>query len=191
VEVAFKVTRVLESSDFDETDPMITGYRLAEGQVLRMQAKGTHRGLAIHSVDIVTNKTLKEKFEKKKAELAKAGCGESKLLFHGTPQANVEGILKDNFDLSRIANGRAHGNGVYFSEQPEVSLGYAKLLVVRKGNKRRKVEQKGEPSGSLILCEVVQGKNSKEVKHGKDERCWAIVVPDVDQILPKYVVNFH
>jgi hypothetical protein len=31
----------------------------------------------------------------------------------------------------------------------------------------------------------------KEVKQRKDKRCWAIVLPDVDQILPKYVVNFH
>ena len=36
------------------------------------------------------------------------------------------------------------------------------------------------------------GKKTKEVKrgNGNDPRCWAVVVPDVDQILPKYVINF-
>ena len=48
----------------------------------------------------------------------------SLLLFHGTPQRNIDSIIRNNFDLSIRANGRALGDGVYFSEQPEVSLGY-------------------------------------------------------------------
>ena len=56
----------------------------------------------------------------------------------------------NNFDLSIRKNGKAHGDGVYFSEQPEVSLGYSK------GRK------------SLVLCKVLMGKNSKEVKRDDD-----------------------
>ena len=49
---------------------------------------------------------------------------------------------------------------------------------------------------SLILCKVLLKDNSKEQKKGlgkkaKDKRCWAIVMPNVDQILPKYVINFN
>ena len=53
--------------------------------------------------------------------------------------------MRDNFDLSKVANGRNFGNGVYFSEMPEVSLGYSK------------------DQSSLILCLVLQGDNTKEV----------------------------
>ena len=84
---------------------------------------------------------------------------------------NIEPILKNNFDLSIRTNGRSYGDGVYFSECPEVSLGYSKDLK------------------TLILCKVLLGNNCKEVKRG-DSRCWAIVVPNVDQILPRYVINF-
>ena len=122
------------------------------------------------------------------------------LLFHGTPQKNVESILKNNFDTSIIANGRACGNGVYFSECPDVSIGYSGRITGAKKVKGKKVkkQQQQEDQGqqvkattSLILCKVLLGDNSTEHKHGREERCWAIVVPDVDQILPKYVINFN
>ena len=48
----------------------------------------------------------------------------SLLLFHGTPQENIASILRDNFNLAKKVNGRKYGDGVYFSEQPEVSVGY-------------------------------------------------------------------
>ena len=69
------------------------------------------------TVDIVTNTPLKAKFDKQKEGLAKKGLGSSLLLYHGTPYANVESICRDNFNLATVANGRAHGNGVYFSER--------------------------------------------------------------------------
>ena len=74
--------------------------------------------------------------------------------------------------------------------RPEVSLGYSR-------------DQK-----SLILCEVqhpvfippkkllnvkvLLGENSTEVGTGDggDGRAWAVVVPDVQQILPRFVINF-
>ena len=82
--------------------------------------------------------------------------------------------------------------------RPEVSLGYSK-------------DQK-----SLILCEVIiltpvisqnerqrkkmatwdvqvlLGENAIEVRAGDDgdERVFAVVVPDVQQILPRFVINF-
>ena len=106
---------------------MADEFRKAEAQFLRMQAKGRHTNMEIQSIDIVRNRRLQQKFEAKKAQLAaKEGSDvKSLLLFHGTPQQNVPSILRDNFDLSKVVNGRAHGNGVYFSEQPEVSLGYS------------------------------------------------------------------
>ena len=44
---------------------------------------------------------------------------------------------------------------------------------------------------SLILCQVLMGANVREVFQKKDgeKRCWAIVVPNVDQILPRFVLH--
>ena len=160
------------SASYDESDPFKKEYRIAESQFMRMNItnKNNYR---IKSIDIVFNKELQLKFDKKQAELTFQGNGECLLLFHGTPQKNIIPILKSNFDLSITTNGRAYGDGVYFSECPEVSIGYSQ-------------DQK-----SLILCKVLRGNNSKEVMKGDaGGRCWAVVVPGVDQILPKYVINF-
>ena len=222
----FEVVRVLPTREFDEEDAMAIEYRKAEGQLLRMQAQGFNTGLKIHSIDVVKNLTLQAKFDVKKAELTKQGLGKSLLLFHGTPNVNIDGILRNNFDLTKIANGRAYGDGVYFSECPEVSLGYssgrvisswatsqwARLLLSRgaRGKKRKMGQEEKQVaegvSASLLLCQVLTGNNSKEVKHpvtgragqntqaggaAHEQRSWAVVVPETDQILPRYVINFQ
>jgi len=175
--VDFQVINILPKRMFDENDPMDKEFRIAEGQFLRMNSK-TKNKYEITSIDVVYNKDLSSKFEKKEEEFSANGGNEGcLLLFHGTPQQNIELILKNNFDLSIKTNGRAYGDGVYFSECPEVSLGYSR-------------DQK-----SLILCKVLMAPNCKEVRHAPtakkgDPRCWAVVVPDVNQILPKYVINF-
>ena len=168
--VEFQVINILPKRMFDESDFLDREFRIAEGQFLRMNAS-TKQNYEIKSIDIVVNKVLQQKFEDKKEELSNQGYGDCLLLFHGTPQQNIQPILRNNFDLSIKTNGRAYGDGVYFSECPEVSLGYSR-------------DQK-----SLILCKVLPGTNCKEVKRG-DKRCWAIVVPDVNQILPRYIINF-
>ena len=84
-----------------------------------------------------------------------------------------------------------------------MSIGYSGRITGAKKVKGKKVkqqqqQQQQEDQGqqvktttSLILCKVLLGENSTEHKHGNEERCWAIVVPDLDQILPKYVINFN
>jgi len=171
----FKRTRVLPSRSFDEDNELENEFRIAEGQFLRMmkQNRGKRgKKYEIKSIDVIENDKLRELFDKKREEFREKGLDDKPLLiFHGTPQANIESILKNNFDVSKVANGRAHGDGVYFSEMPEVSLGFSK------------------DGKSLILCKVLLGNNSKEVDKTKDG-AWAVVVPDVNQILPKYVINF-
>ena len=186
----FEVINLLPRREFDEEDPMADEYKKAESQFLRMQAKGRHTNLEIQSIDVVRNKILKERFEAKKTQFAMTEGADVKslLLFHGTPQQNVPSILKDNFDTSKVANGRAYGNGVYFSEQPEVSLGYSRKAPAARG-KKRKLDEVVEPTTSLILCQVLMSENVREVKHPGMSTCWAIVVPDVDQILPRYVLH--
>ena len=77
-------------------------------------------------VEIVENPRLKRKFEAKKCkEVEEGGTGDSLMLFHGTPKENILPIVEYNFDPTIVNNGRAYGDGVYFSECPEVSLKYS------------------------------------------------------------------
>ena len=65
-------------------------------------------------------------------------------------------------------------------------------MVPNRGTKRKIGEAEAEEARpSLILCQVLMAANVREVfKAGPGgERCWAIVVPDVDQILPRFVLH--
>ena len=253
-ETVVEVTKVLPKREFDEDDPLADGFRKAEAQFLKMQADGFHMNLCIESVDIVKNKFLQEQFDERRAELnrtEKGGNVKSLLLFHGTPQQNTMSILRDNFDLQKRVNGRKFGDGVYFSEQPEVSIGYTgtgfniagkwvgkkpTIPIVPKATQNPQNPPKNAPipsvpsflpsflgtflkqslpsqstqnpppnapipppftqteaeaaRPSLILCQVLMGANVREVFQKPGEaRCWAIVVPNVDQILPRFVLH--
>jgi len=173
----FQIRRIKAKRSYNPNDVTDTEFRIAEGHFLRMKANNSYfYGMEIASIDLVTNRVLEAKFEAKKHELSEAGKeAEILLLFHGTPQRNILSILKENFDPSIRSNGRSYGDGVYFSEQPEVSFGYSTDM------------------RSLILCSVLNTPQCREVdKHGERGRkgCWAVVVPEIDLILPKYVINF-
>ena len=72
----------------------------------------------------------------------------------GTRDNVIDDILKTNFDL-KFAKSQAHGRGNYFSEYPEVSLGYGP---------------------GLIFCELLTGKEYRGSdlewkKHGDSKVC--------------------
>jgi len=178
----YKKVTVLPSRNFDAENELDREFRIAEGQFLRMMSK--RKNYEIKSIEVVRNDKLEKKFNAKKEEFKKLGIDDKPLfIFHGTPVKNIEAILRHNFDLSKMSNGRKFGDGVYFSEKPEVSVRYA---------------DNWKPMSSLILCLVLKGTNSKEVTstgssvntEETGKAAWAIVVPDTDQILPKYVINF-
>ena len=50
-------------------------------------------------------------------------------------------------------------------------------------------QEEDEHTISLILCQVLMSDNVKEEKHPGVDACWAIVVPDINQILPRYVLH--
>ena len=74
-----------------------------------------------------------------------------------------------------------------------MSIGYSGLRPQGGRAKKRKLadeqEEKEEPTISLILCQVLMSDNVKEEKHPGVDACWAIVVPDINQILPRYVLH--
>ena len=115
VDSQVRITRVEPKRELDESF-LSMQFRLAESQFARMTAH-TGQRQEITSVDVVQNNQLRAVFKAKQKLLEEKGKGQSLLLFHGTPQANIKPILQNNFDLSITTNGRRFGNGVYFSER--------------------------------------------------------------------------
>jgi len=160
---------------------------IAESRFHRMMAMSniSSQSYKIDCVDLLKNQKLWDKFTTKQEEFRKAGKNSKPLMiFHGTPGQNIDSIVKDNFTVEKIANGRVYGDGVYFSECPEISIKYS------------------AGTNQLLLCQVLlgntttgklgQGFDSTEVtrRDTGEQRCYAIVVPDVDQIYPCYVIHF-
>ena len=71
-----------------------------------------------------------------------------------------------------------------------MSIGYSGLRPQGGRAKKRKLaDEKEEPTISLILCQVLMSDNVTEQKQPGVDACWAIVVPDINQILPRYVLH--
>ena len=168
-------------------DPLENHFRLAESQFNRM----AQRQYKVLSVDFYVNPPLSDKFNKRQAQLeAKYGLGspESKYIlgFHGTDPNNFDAIVKTNFDMSKVKT-CAFGLGIYFSEFPHVSIGYA-------GGAKK-----------FLLCKILPGKsfdvagnwdmkplNPSFDSHrvNKNIQGWAIVIDNPDQILPCYIITY-
>ena len=147
-------------------------FMVAESRFHRMLAASNRSSQTykIDSVDLIKNEKLWTKFKSKQEQFEKAGKNSKPLMiFHGTPAQNIDSIVKDNFKLSKITNGRVYGDGVYFSECPEISIKYS------------------QGWNQLILCQVLLGNSTKgklspgfdstEVPNKGEERCFAIVIP--------------
>ena len=174
-------------------DALEVHFALAESQFLRMMARSNMQ-YEVVSVDYYLNPILMTKYEAMQAKLEAKypGGNESKTVyaFHGTKLENIANIVEENFDLSKLASSSGdkgfYGAGIYFSEFPEVSIGYG---------------------GKLLLCKVLPGKSfdclsqmlgqalkpgydSHRFKADKEGRGEELVIFDADQILPCYVINY-
>ncbi|TLS25236.1 hypothetical protein PpBr36_07169 [Pyricularia pennisetigena] len=72
-----------------------------------------------------------DKEERFRTELNRMGAAGSKhptiFGWHGSNQSNWHSIIRTGLDFNDVANGRAYGNGVYFSQELNTSMGYAHL----------------------------------------------------------------
>merc|ERR1719186_1122447 len=137
---------------------------------------------SIRSIEYVENEQLRENFLAKQKKLKSAGVNcKERLVFHGTMLDNIDGIVRDNFQLGRLVR-KLFGRGVYFSESPDISAGYG---------------------AGLLLCRVLLGEvwddstgrdipppyHSKIVKTDFEGRGKVIVVADTAFILPAFVIK--
>ena len=132
-------------------------------EFLRMTGNKNFKVLAI---DIVKNLKLEEKFEIQKSVFKAEGLSDLPvLLFAYSDIVDVEKVLESNFQLSLIKIGLANIIGGHFSETPQV-------------------DSSTREQSCLIMCLVLEG-------HPLDlDGTGNVVVTNVDQILPKYVVHF-
>ena len=85
----------------------------------------------VKSITVIQNPKLQAAFENKRKDfLAKGIPADYIYAFHGTKKdpTVMDSILKNNFDM-KYAQRQAHGPGNYFSEFPDVSLGYGPGLI--------------------------------------------------------------
>ena len=101
----------------------------ADSHFYKMQSQQSGLRRKVKSVDVILNPTLGAAFEKKKNEFKRKGTNCNPIYaYHGTNDNVIDDILKKNFDI-KFAKRQAHGKGHYFSEYPEVSLGYGPALI--------------------------------------------------------------
>jgi hypothetical protein len=75
--------------------------------------------MSVLKIEIILNRFLCQEFQKFANDKSR------EVVFHGTSAANVQSIVKNGMWTDvRAAHGRAYGNGVYVSKQPDVSQGY-------------------------------------------------------------------
>lgn len=182
---------LLPSRHFDATDDLDMNFRLAESQFLRL---GLSKSNKVKSVDYYINPSLLKKFRLKQEEFqikyhegTNTNCV---LAFHGTAEENIESIVRNNFSMDKCRRGM-YGAGIYFSEFPNISEGYA------------------VGSNQLLLCKVLPGKsyecphtrqmNDAPLEPGYDShiveaddsgRGKMLVIFDSSQILPTYIIHY-
>merc|ERR1712226_508082 len=158
-----------------------------------MSRNSHHQNSKLSAIYYHYNAKLENIFEnecsKMKSKYPTSEAGDPILAFHGTPNdANIDLIARNNFDISKLKH-CAHGWGVYLSEFPEVSIGYSggtrKLLLckVLPGNSHQGNCGQSGP-GRLCKCE-----SHKISQNSQDGRGWAIVMNNVDRILPCFELH--
>ena len=114
-----------------KSDPVFIKAWQADSHFYKMQAQqpGFSRSRKVKSVDVILNPTSGAAFEKKKTDFKRKGINCNPIYgYHGTNYNVIDDILKKNFDI-KFAKRQLHGKGHYFSEYPEVSLGYGPGLI--------------------------------------------------------------
>jgi len=141
--------------------------------------------LRIDEVQYVVNPHIEQEFNAKAQEVG----GQVLFGFHGTREANIKNICKENFRLSRCKSVTPLGEAVWFSMDPLQSLLYVP---------DEKLSKK------LILAKIITGDSFKGLCHHACDECIhgqkgtvydtvidgnVIIVMESALILPCYVVS--
>ena len=185
----FSRTMIRPNRVFTNSDPMDLHFRTAESQYLRLHRRQPER---LVTVEYIHNPDLIDKWENMKSKLLAESVGDELFAFHSTTSEEaIDNIVTKNFDVNKIGSAHDSGywrKGFYFSEFPNVSLGYARGL--------RK----------FLLCKIIPGKSfectqrmdgqsiqlgyhSHRVMPDSEGAAQELVIPKPDQILPLYILR--
>ncbi len=172
---------------FDSTNQKHLQFRFAEHLLIERHRLGSSsngqyqfRHLEVDYIEAVHNPALEKKFDETKKKFKSRGISDDEVLaFHGTPQQNVDSILQNNLDPTRHS-GQAYGPGHYFSEFPDVSLGYGNGLILF-----RTLPGKERIHGSTDL----PYNSTKVVRTPQSEFGKMLIIEDNRQFVPFFV--FH
>jgi Fe2+ transport system protein FeoA len=172
---------------YNLSDPVTVHVNAAEAALRRGMRNDTQNEVVIRSLiefNYIENPKLEEQFIAKKQRLLSLGCnGAEQLMFHGTHPANTHNICTGNFNLAVKSKRFAYGRGIYFSQCPNISLGYG---------------------SDLILCRVLPGLSQPKDVNGNnylkeeydslegwgyDDTFNIIVIKTVEQILPYCIIR--
>ena len=151
----------------------------------------------VKSITVIQNSKLHAAFESKRKDfIAKGIPADFIYAYHGTKNdpTVMDSILKNNFDM-KYAQRQVHGPGHYFSEYPDVSLGYGTGLIFcqllsGKEYKGGDLSWPGFNSKVTHSLEDFLYKFSKVVKPAAGTgHSQMVIINDSDQILPKCVIN--
>ena len=122
------------------------------------------------------NSKMQADYDAKRGELRSAGHGDEMQIFHGTDPKNVKSIMVGGFriggqDGHAVANGTAHGQGVYTAVTPKDPLNSYGMGKV------------------VIICKALAGKTGKDSDSWTPSSDWR-VFKTAAQVMPCYAVYF-
>ena len=172
---------------------VIWHFRRCESQFMRSSSRNNNNNLSsgmnltIKKVIYVINPKLIKSFINKKNEL-KNKCNNNLniiLAWHGTSKNNLDDIVENNFNMSIIGRG-SYGKGIYFSEYANISQGYGDGLLLCKVILGKSYKMKKTAPGIGLK----KGYHSHIVHNSSQKYGDEIVIFDVNQILPCYIVKY-
>eukprot|EP00966_Prymnesium_polylepis_P308232 7122807-Prymnesium_polylepis.1 len=169
-------------------------FRVCESHLLRQAAS---RRLV--RVEYIVNPALIRQFEQQSHQFQRNGTPTDMLLaFHANrDRTAIDRIVRDNFDPRRLGSATGagwYGNGFYFSEFPEVSLGYGgNMLLCRllPGRVYDVPQQHNAPVPELHGQPLRRGYDSHRVRAHRHGYADELVMRSEKQILPCYILHME
>lgn len=164
---------LLPSFSFQGFTPQECHFRMAESQFLRMS---TNRMMKVTKVEFLKNVILEERFNQKKEEFKGSNIpAEVRFVFHGTDEAAIDRIASEGFKIGgtmgvAIRTGAVFGRGVYTASNPDISMAYCR-------------------GSNMMLLSVAMLGDHRHHNYGATRD--VLVIKDVRQLLPRYVVHYR
>lgn len=127
-------------------------------------------------MEFIVHLGQKRKYLEKKEEFKRMNVTHEEIfVFHGTDSVAIDKIARGGFKIGgtegvAIRFGAKYGNGVYTAVNPDISVGYS------------------GGSKMMLLSRCMKGSYQLHHTHGESKD--VLVIKNVSQLLPRYVVHY-